>query len=329
MPTVLVTGCGGAIGQGVIKALRLGSRKWRLIGSDSDRYAAVFHMKNTALRKTHLLPESSDPNYIPEITGLCRKEKVDVIFPCTDAELEKLAYARRDLMDRGTKIVISPQETIRICKDKWLTYQHLGKFLPIVKSALPEMGTGKAVQFTGLPAVIKPRIGWGSKQTFKLRSVKEAQILMKEIDKPIIQTCLEGEEYTVDCLVDRSGTAISVVPRRRIKIFSGLSFEGITVKDQKLIELGHKIIKYIHIYGPFNFQAKEIEGEPIIFEINPRFSGTGILAVKAGANIPFLAVREICGMKIPTNVCFEDGVFLSRYFDETIFKFSEANYREN
>ena len=318
--TVLVTGCGGAIGLGAIKALRMGSMKLRLIGSDADPYAAIFYMKNTLLDKTCHLPDSDHPNYIPEVINLCRKENVDVIFPCTDAELEKLAISKNDFTDRGTKIIISSPETIGICRDKWLTYNHLGKFLPIVKSALLDIGIKQALQFTGLPAVIKPRVGWGSKQTYKVRNAEEAQIFMKDISKPVVQTWLEGEDYTVDCIADRNGKAISVVPRRRIKIFSGLSFEGITVRDQKLMEIGKKIAKCLRFYGPFNFQAKKVDGEPKIFEINPRFSGTGILTVKAGVNIPLLAVKETCNIKIPTNIDFEEGIILSRYFDEVTFK---------
>ena len=157
---------------------------------------------------------------------------------------------------------------------------------------------------------------------FRVQSAAEASILIREIDGPIVQTWLDGEEYTVDCLADRNGRVVCTVPRLRMKIFSGLSFVGVTVKNQKLIELGAKIAAKTQIYGPFNFQAKMINGEPVIFEINPRFSGSGILTVKAGANIPLLAVQDACGSTIPSEVGFVEGVAFSRYFDNVIFKMS-------
>lgn len=318
--TVLITGCGGAAGQCILKALRNAKDELRLIGSDADPYAAVFHLENSGLSKAYRLPYGDSQNYVSEVVALCRKENVDVIFPGTDGELMKLAASRKDLEKSGTKVIISPVESIKICRDKWLTFNHFSEALPIVRSALDENGVESALSFTGLPAVVKPRIGWGAKQVYKVRSAAEAQILIKEVSNPIVQTWLDGEEYTVDCLADRNGRVVCVVPRQRIKIFSGLSFEGVTVKNQKLIELGARIGAELPLYGPFNFQVKLVDGEPVIFEINPRFSGSGILTVRAGANIPLLAVRETSGCQIPSEVGFDEGIAFSRYFDEVVFK---------
>jgi carbamoyl-phosphate synthase large subunit len=322
--TVLITGCGGAAGQGILKALR-NTGDLRLIGSDADRYAGIFHLKKSGLSRVYCLPYGDGSNYISEVINLCKKERIDVIFPGTDGELVKLAAFRDELEDYGTKVVISPVESVTTCRDKWLTYSRFNKVVPMVRSALPEDGIKKALNFTGLPAAIKPRIGWGAKQVYKVRSASQAKIFLREISKPIIQTWLEGDEYTVDCLTDKKGRIVCVVPRRRIKIFSGLSFEGVTVRDKQLIDLGRRIAAEFFICGPFNFQAKTVKGKPLIFEINPRFSGSGILTVRAGANIPLLAVQDACGTKIPQEVGFDEGVVFSRYFDEVVFKMSEQS----
>jgi carbamoyl-phosphate synthase large subunit len=318
--TVLITGCGGAAGQCIVKALRNAQDELRLLGSDADPYAAVFHIEHSGLSKVYRLPYADSSNYVSEVIHLCKKENVDAIFPGTDGELMKLAAFREDLEKLGTKVVISPFESVKICRDKWLTYNHFSKFVPMVRSALAIGGIESALSFTGLPAAVKPRIGWGAKQVYKVRSAVEAEIFVREVSQPIVQTWLDGEEYTVDCLANKNGRVVCSVPRLRIKIFSGLSFEGVTVKNQKLIELGAKIAAAVPLYGPFNFQAKLVDGEPAIFEINPRFSGSGILTVKAGANIPLLAMQETCGYDIPSEVSFDEGVVFSRYFDEVIFR---------
>lgn len=331
MTTVLVTGCGGAIGLSAAKALRMGSKTLRLIGVDADPYAVCFYLKSKKrlLHKAYVVPRTTHPNYISEIINICRREKVHVIFPCTDAELEILSISKTKIAKSGVRIIISPVETIRICRDKWLTYHHLHRYLPIVKSSLPDAGIQEALEFTGLPAIIKPRQGWGSRDIHKVESAEEARFVISRIQKPIIQTWMQGEEYTVDGLADRSGKAIYIVPRRRIKILSGLSLQGITVRDKRLIELGKKITQYLKIVGPFNFQVRKISGEPKIFEINPRFAGTGILSVNAGVNIPFLAVKEACNMKVPTNIDFDEGLVVSRYFEEVYFNIKEAKSCDN
>lgn len=331
MITVLVTGCGGAIGTGAIEALRMGSKELRLIGIDADPYAACFYLKSKGcpLNKTYIVPQADHPKYISEIINICRRENVDIIFPCTDAELEILAISKTKIAEVGTKIIISSLKTIRICRDKWLTYYHLSKYLPMATSALPDDGIDKALKFTGLPALVKPRLGWGSRQTYKVNTVEEARIVIDNIQKPVIQMWLEGEEYTVDGLTDKHGKVICIVPRRRIKVLGGISFQGITVRDKELIELGKKIAANLKLCGPFNFQVKKINGEPKIFEINPRFAGTGVLSVKAGVNIPLLAVKEISNMKIPTNINFMEGLVVSRYFKEVFFKTDEAKSYDN
>jgi carbamoyl-phosphate synthase large subunit len=322
MITVLVTGCGGAIGASVVKALRMASRDLHIIGVDSDPYAACFHIESEKrlLNDAYIISRADHPTYISEIINLCRRKKVDVIFPCTDAELEKLSRSIAKINAFGIKVIISPPRTIKICRDKWLSYKYLNKYLPMVKSALPENGVEKAIKFTGLPAVIKPRLGWGASQIYKVNTAEEAKIISNSIQKPVIQEYVEGEEYTVDCLANIDGKIVCVVPRRRIKIYSGLSFQGITVRDEKIIELGSKMAQCIKFLGPFNFQVKKVDGKLKIFEINPRFSGTGILSVKAGANIPLLAVEMMCGVKIPDNISFNEGLIISRYFEEVFFK---------
>jgi len=323
--TVLITGCGGAAGQGIVKALRIGSNDLRLIGADADPYAGFFYLKDTGLSKAACLPFGDRSNYISEVTKLCRKEDVDVVFPGSDKELMKLATHREDLEELGTKVIVSTIESITTCRDKWLTYGRFKKAVPMVRSALPKEGIGKALGFTGLPAVVKPRIGWGSKQVYKVQNTSQTKAILKGISNPIIQTWLDGEEYTVDCFVNKMRKLVCVVPRRRIKIFHGLSFEGVTVRDPHLVNLGIKIAAEIPIYGPFNFQAKIVDGKPLIFEINPRFSGSGILTVHAGANIPLLAVREAYGLKIPTDVKFNVGIGFSRVFDEVFFKLPKGS----
>jgi carbamoyl-phosphate synthase large subunit len=308
------------VGQGIVAALSSAADNLRLIGSETDPYAAPFYLKNSKLTKVFNTTYADSPDYVPQLIEICRKERVDVVFPGTDVELPKLAAGKEIFADCGAEVIVSPYETVEICRDKWLTFRHLGKTMPIVKSAVSEPDLEKALNVTGLPAVLKPRVGWGSRVVYKVESVSEAEILVKRVSNPVFQTWLEGEEYTVDCMTDKRGCIVCSVPRLRLKIFSGLSFEGITVKNPKLIELGYRIAEKLKFYGPFNFQAKLVDGKPVVFEINPRFSGGGILTVTAGANIPLLSVQEACGCRPLGKVDFEAGVVFSRYFSEVVFR---------
>ena len=311
----------------VIKALRMGSRNLHLIGVDTDLYVPSFYLKSKhyLLNKIYVVPNAENPNYIPKIIEICHAENVNVIFPCTDPELEIIATSINEVTNSGVKVIISPSKTINICRDKWLTYENLNRHLPITKSALPDTGVEKALEFTGLPAMIKPRKGWGSRQTAKIESIEEARFLLTRIPAPVIQKYLTGTEYTIDCLADKDGKVVCAIPRQRIKILGGISLQGITVRDEDLIELGKEVAKHLKFIGPFNFQVIKNCEETKIVEINPRFSGTGILSVMAGANIPYLALKDICNMRIPSQIDFEDGLILSRYFEEIYIKGKEVS----
>jgi carbamoyl-phosphate synthase large subunit len=327
--TVLVTGCGGAVGQCIVSALLDAIDSLRVIGCETDPYAAPFYLLNSGMSKVYHTSYGDSQGYIPELINLCRIENVDIVFPGTDVELPKLAASKKIFADNGVKVIVSPYETVEICRDKWLSYKHLSSKVPFVRSATGEDDLEGALNLTGIPAVLKPRVGWGSKQVYKVESVAETEILMKHFSKPLLQTWLEGEEYTVDCLADKKGKLVCAVPRLRLKIFSGLSFEGITVKNPKLIALGARITKELRFYGPFNFQAKFVNGEPVVFEINPRFSGGGILTVRSGANLPLLSVREACGNPLPDVVDFCEGIVFSRYFKEVVFTRAEVDVADD
>ena len=322
MITVLVTGCGGAIGLCAAAGLRKDPRKIRIIGVDSDTYSAFFHFKEKAaiFSKTCLIPSAQEEDYVSKIIEICDKESVDAIFPGTDAELEKLSLLRESLEQKGTHVILSSPETVRICRDKWLTWSKLHKFVPFAKTALPEAGIEEALRFTGLPAIVKPRSSWGSRNVYLVNSVDEARAVVSTVDNSAIQTALVGEEYTVDCLANKDGKLLRCVPRKRLRIYGGLSFQGITVFDEEIVKLSKKITEHLALVGPFNFQLMKNNGKQILFEINARLAGTSALSIEAGVNLPLLAVMDALGMKLPDSFDFKEGLVLSRYFEEVYFR---------
>jgi carbamoyl-phosphate synthase large subunit len=261
------------------------------------------------------VPRADKLEFTQRLLDICQKEKVNVIIPCTDHEVLPLSLKREEFLAQCIRISVSPPETIRICRDKWLTYLTLNKYLPIAKSALPD-NLEDALRIVGLPAVIKPRAGWGARDVYTVNTIEEARILIKRVDNPLLQERLLGDEYTIDGLADTEGKFLCAIPRKRIDTRYGLSIRGVTVKDSELIELGEKLTKHLKLVGLFNFQVRKYCGRISIFEINPRFAGTGILSVMAGVNLPAIAVKNLCGMEIPLSFDFQDGLFITRYVED-------------
>jgi carbamoyl-phosphate synthase large subunit len=314
---VLVTGAGGMIGIGIAKSLRFEfKKKIKIEGTDCSKFAPTFFLPYL-LDGFSIVPKAKDRNYIPKMLSLAKRKKIDIIFPGTDHEILPLSQEKKLFEKKGIKIIVSPPDTIKICNDKWLTYKELKNKLPIVQSFLPPFSKNKSLaRKVGFPLIIKPRFGWGSRDIYKAGSASEIKVLLNKVKKPVIQKWLKGEEYTIDGLVNKDGKAVCVIPRKRMKTIAGVSSLGVTVKDKKLINLGEKISDVLRIQGPFNFQVRKDRNKYFILEINPRFAGTGILSVVAGANLPALALKEALGMKIPSSVSFKEGVMVTRYIED-------------
>jgi carbamoyl-phosphate synthase large subunit len=311
---IMVTGAGGAVGIGLVKSLRKEfGKKIKIIGTDSSVYAPPFYMPGF-LDDFFVAEKASAGNYIANILKAAKDKRIDLIFPGTDHEILPLAENEENFRKEGIKVIVSSPKTIKICNDKWLTYESLKNSLPIVESFI------KVADINSFPVVVKPRFGWGSRDIYKGDAKEEAEIFFKKIENPVAQRWLSGTEYTVDGLVSLQGKVLCIVPRQRISVLAGVSSLGVTIQDDKLIKLGYKLAKNLRIKGPFNFQVRREGKNYWIFEINSRFAGTGILSVESGINIPALAVKDFLGMKIPDKLNFKPGIFITRFVEDIFIK---------
>ena len=123
---------------------------------------------------------------------------------------------------------------------------------------------------------------------------------------------LPGEEYTVDIL--RTNTNITVIPRKRDLIRSGITFNGTLEHNEKIIEFSIQLSKKIDLYYCFGFQFKlDVNGIPKILECNPRIQGTMVLSTLSGANIIYSSIKAILGEDIP-DFNIKWGTKLLRYW---------------
>jgi carbamoyl-phosphate synthase large subunit len=142
---------------------------------------------------------------------------------------------------------------------------------------------------------IKPRVGRGSVGAFLIRNRQELDFFVGYVNTPVIQEFLQGPEFTIDVLCDEDGRALSIVPRERILIRAGVSDRGRTVRIPALEALAARVVEAIPFVGPVNIQCRMRGDTPVVFEINPRFSGGIALTIAAGADFPAMLVRMAAG----------------------------------
>lgn len=283
--TALVTGAGALLGQGILRALRLAGRALRIVSADPDARAPGHWLGDLAVT----VPPANDPAYLSRIEQVIERERVDVLLVGTDVELRALAAARSRLeREHGVHVLVSPPETISIADDKLLTATFLAAHgFPAPRSAPASDGDAvrRLADEAGLPLFVKPRQGARSVGT---RVIETPSALVRAcVEEPslVVQELLPGGdgEYTAGALVFGGACRAVVVLRRDLK--DGNTFRA--YRDASCARFDPfvaRIAEATGTYGPCNLQFRLRGGEPVVFEINARFSGTTPVRALFGFN---------------------------------------------
>lgn len=256
--------------------------------------------------------------YIHSLIEICQKEQVGLLIPLHEGELLTLLKARNRFEAIGTRILLSDQQVIEICKDKYETYLFFKQHnIPTPLSFTRNHITD--IQDSHFPLIVKPRQGMGSNLVFKAESRSQLDFFAGYVPDPIIQTCAQGEEYTMDVFNDFDGNPLVVVPRLRMEVRSGEVSKSKVVKHEPLIQEISRILQHIKIIGPANIQAIVNDKEIVVIEINPRFGGGVPLSMASGIDYARYLIRTVRG-----DACsdfswkYRDGAIMVRY-DEALY----------
>jgi carbamoyl-phosphate synthase large subunit len=280
----------------------------RVVATDIDPFSPAVHLADVAEE----VPRSDHPGYVDALLEVCDAHDVGVLVPTIDDELETIAEAAARFADVGVVVMAPTGDTARICRDKLRTAAHLERHGIRVAS------TWSADQVRALalqpPLFIKPRRGRGSVGAFSIRTCDQLRFFLGYVPDPVVQEYLEGPEFTIDLFCDLQGRPISAVPRQRLVIRSGVTDRGRTVRSHELIDLAVRCAEVLEFRGAVNVQCRIVDGVPVIFEINPRFSGGIQLTVAAGADFAEWTIRVARGEAMrPRFGEFADGLRMSSH----------------
>jgi carbamoyl-phosphate synthase large subunit len=191
-----------------------------------------------------------------------------------------------ELEAEGITVLLPRRAFVETCLDKFILMQQLktaGISIPDTHLASDDL---REVDF---PAMVKPRRGRGSRGIGVVRSQPELAQFLKNSpltpDELIVQTYIDGLEFTVSVTVWRDGVVHAVVPKEII-CKKGITRLGITRRNSRIDALCRAVQNSLHADGPFNVQlcVDKTSEIPFIFEINPRFSTTVSLTIAAGVD---------------------------------------------
>lgn len=319
--TVLVTGSGAPGIKGTLYSLKnnFDGRNVKTIGTDiKDNVSGKF-----LCDRFYQINKPSSPEYLEQLLSICKYENVDVLLPQNTSELLILSQSKKEFESVGTSVAVSDKESITVANDKYKIME-LAKNIGVPTADFYLVNTfDKLLKYaTKLgwpekPVVIKPPLSNGMRGVRiideetdlknSLYSEKPTslylnmdfleQILGYSFPSLLVMEHLPKDEYTVDIL--NSGT-ITVVPRKRNVIHSGISFESTVEENELISQYSIMLAKELELKYAFGFQFKLDENNiPKLLESNPRVQGTMVLSTFAGANIIYGAVKSALKETVP------------------------------
>jgi carbamoyl-phosphate synthase large subunit len=265
------------------------------------------------------------------------------LFHGCEPELKQFAKHRDQIESEGIFLPINPTAVIEMCMNKEETNRQLASFGFISPRYARYISKEALSQIDWFPVVVKPSVGGGgsanvyiAQNTTELLGLADYLGLEAVVGSFLVQEYVgtPENEFTVGVLHDMDGNYINsiavkrllsgqlnirmVVPNRtgrtefgaKLVISSGIS-HGYIGRYQDVTEQCKSIAKAIGAKGPINIQCRLVEGKVMVFEINPRFSGTTSIRAMVGYNEPDILIRKhVFGENIKTDFLYEEALVL-------------------
>lgn len=318
MKRVLVTAIGSLSADIIIKVLhRTG---YYVVGTDI--YPGEWVVDSGNVDKFYRISRAAEQDaYVNQLLEICRKEKIDYIFPLTDAEIDVLNKSRGKF-DSVSKLCISDYETICICRDKRKTTDIVGPkgICPMIPDYdIADLAKG-SIPF---PIISKPVDGRSS-LGFKIFEEEEdfyRHCHRSDCKNYLFQPYIAGNVVTVDVVRDKkTGQCVAVARREMLRTPNGAGLSVQVFRDVQLEKDCAVLAGALGITGCVNFEFIETnEGIRYFLECNPRFSGGLEFSILSGYDFVSNHLRCFDDREIETDICVKER-WIARKYEEYIMR---------
>jgi carbamoyl-phosphate synthase large subunit len=318
MKNILVSGASGIVGYGILRSLRKSGKRLRLIGttiyddSVAQGFCDIFEQA----------PRTNEAGYIEWLLNIIEKHHVDLIIPGIEVDMYKWIEHTPEIEQSGAKVLVNSKELILLCKDKWTFYEKFNEIsTPYVIETSLTSDFGALTDRFGLPFLLKPRCGYGSKgiiriddnDTFLRHQRDVGPILMAQ---PIVGN--ENEEFTTSAFCDGNGSFYASMTLKRKLSKDGFTEKAEVVRLNEINEALLVLCEFFRPIGPTNFQFRKHGGGLKLLEINPRISSSTSIRTAFGYNECQMSIEYYLENKKPKQPLIRPGRAV-RYMEDQIF----------
>ena len=319
MTTVLVTAIGSFSADIVIQSLKKHGIK--VVGCDMFRKEWIVNAYS--VDSFYQVSCGTDRDrYISQIKDICIRERIDYLFPLTDAEIDAYNENRLWFQENGVQICISSKRAIDNCRNKYRSFELLnnqGLLVQIIPTIYASDYNENSISDN--PVVCKPVNGRSSQGMQRLYSRNELLSYLNMIDPKqyIIQPLIQGLIVTVDVVRDAERGNVICMPRKEfLRTQSGAGTSVHVFHDEFLSEECRKIANLLDVHGCVNFEfIHSSDGHYFFLECNPRFSGGVKFSCLTGYDFVWAHFNCFAGNAIDSLSPYQN-CYIARKYEETI-----------
>lgn len=323
---VLVTACGGDLGQAIIKALRLGPTHAWLAGTDrdADSVGSAFPDHFEAV------PPAFDERFLDHLDRLCKRARIDAVIPASEAEIERLNRPGVfPQLASGAHVVALPASATDVHSDKLRCMEALADRIELAPFAdgHDHRAVETLLQHSGFPVAVKPRRLSGSRHLCIAADASALASALDSVPDPVVQGYIDdsGGEYSVG-VYRWPGGCHTIAFRRELRD-KGCSWYAEVSLDSEVLNYALKVAEASGIHGAFNVQLRKGSRGCLLLELNPRFSSLVALRALCGfPDVEWSLAAAIGGAEPPSQLHLRPAQF-RRFFHEVVRAPGDGAYR--
>ncbi|MEC9265218.1 MAG: ATP-grasp domain-containing protein [Pseudomonadota bacterium] len=320
-----VTGAGSLFGQGILKSLRQADIPVVIQGLDYFPDAFGFrYCDSRGLLPDFLSPSVTEDAWFDALAGFVTQHGSELLFAGADFEVLPLAEQRDAFQSRtGCRLIVPNAGLVRVCKDKLLTAERLAEAgLDAPLSAPSEIGFDEAATRVGSPFIVKPRGGARSRGVALVETERQFDAAVAGSSDMMVQQFLPDSSREYSCGVLILGDKVDAVTPLRRQLRDGNTWTAIAAERHdpeagSVEDYCRRIADALGADAPINIQCRIVDGAPMAFEINPRFSGTTYFRTLLGVNEPRRVLQHHLGQPLSEPPVLRPGR-VRRYFEECV-----------
>lgn len=320
--TIGVTGTGSLIGQAIIKCIKA-SEKYKdatLVGFDYFEKTVGSFWCDTNFLLPDILKNVSEKEFLNFVEDKIKLHQMKFLFLGVDFEMPIFAKHKDEMEQRtGCKILVCSSDVVKVANSKYDTFDFLKKnnFSYPSTYRINEVPNN----LSDFPMIMKPDVGARSRNVYKVKSLDEAKEKSKGDSSYILQELIGNDEveYTCGTVYFKDLDDFPILPLKRSLKEGNTFIAEYNPNDPNLpviYDYIKKLVPVLNPYGSCNFQLRiDSKGQPKLFEINSRHSGTTFMRCKFGFNEVEFILDYFLENKKSIKLNLKRGKVV-RYYDE-------------